>query len=108
MPIDGRLYTEACWWQRIAEQGQAGENALGIGPGKQRIPAPSGTAAYRVPDRETPRTVLDVKNVSRLALDDQMRDMMAHASATDKVTAMDLLQASGAIRVFKWLPPLDL
>ena len=100
--------------------GTAGETALGIPPGKVRIPSASGTASYRVPDYLSKNVLLDVKNVSHLDLTDQLADFYDFASATSRTfaiiarqdttlsPAIQSMQNLGLVRIFRWLPPINL
>ncbi|WP_211770932.1 golvesin C-terminal-like domain-containing protein [Kutzneria sp. CA-103260] len=100
--------------------GTAGETALGIPPGKVRIPSASGTASYRVPDYLSKNVLLDVKNVSHLDLTDQLADFYDFASATSRTfaiiarqdttlsPAIRSMQNLGLVRIFRWLPPINL
>jgi hypothetical protein len=67
---------------RMAEAraaGAAGEAAAGIAKNTKRIPSPTGTAAYRVPDGLANGVLTEVKNVGRLTLTGQIRDFAAYA-----------------------------
>jgi hypothetical protein len=54
--------------------GVAGEDAVGIGASKTRIPSLTGTAKYRIPDRLTSTTLEEVKNVQSLSFTRQLQD----------------------------------
>ena len=54
--------------------GVAGEEAVGVGGSKLRIPSLTGTAKYRIPDRLTSTTLEEVKNVKSLSFTRQLKD----------------------------------
>jgi hypothetical protein len=54
--------------------GIAGEEAVGISAAKVRIPSLTGTAKYRIPDKLTPASLEEVKNVKTLSLTNQIKD----------------------------------
>jgi RHS repeat-associated protein len=58
--------------------GQAGEKAVGINGAKTKIPIP-GTTRNRIPDRLTPTTLSEVKNVASLSYTKQLRDFATYA-----------------------------
>lgn len=103
------------------EIGRAGEDALGIGPGaKSSIPSiTGGPGRSRVPDRIGTYATVEVKNVSKLKLTNQILDMVDDAAANNRTLViiarqdtrltrpMRQMQEMGFLRVFKWLPPLD-
>lgn len=54
--------------------GNAGEEAVGIGASKVRIPSLTNTAKYRIPDRLTSTALEEVKNVKHLSFTRQLQD----------------------------------
>jgi RHS repeat-associated protein len=64
----------------VREMGRAAEDAVGINQAdKVRIPSVTKTADYRVPDRLTPFTLEEVKNVSYLDYTPQLQDFVQHS-----------------------------
>lgn len=70
--------------QRALTLGVEGESAVGVTGPKERIPSFTNTAAYRIPDRITPTTVEEVKNVSRLSYTRQIKDYQLYANSVNK------------------------
>lgn len=67
--------------------GRAGELAARIAKNTQRIPSVTGTAAYRVPDALSPIVLSEVKNVARLSLTAQIRDMAVRRADRSHIRA---------------------
>lgn len=68
---------------RMAEvraAGNAGEVAAGIVKNTKRIPAPSGSASFRIPDELTASRLGEVKNVASLRWTDQLSDFLSYSS----------------------------
>jgi hypothetical protein len=82
--------------------GKLGERVARARERKTRIPSLSGTARFRVPDILTDTALIEVKNVSRLALTPQLEDFLSFADSSrisfvlltrfDTVLAPDLAQ----------------
>lgn len=64
--------------------GKDGERRAGFTGTKQRIPSLTGTAEYRVPDGLTKVTIEEVKNAAKLSINNQLRDFLAYAKATNR------------------------
>jgi hypothetical protein len=85
-----------------ARIGKLGERIARARERKRRIPSLSGTARFRIPDILTDTELVEVKNVSRLALTPQLLDFLSFAEASrirfvlltrfDTVLAPDLAQ----------------
>jgi phosphoglycolate phosphatase-like HAD superfamily hydrolase len=68
--------------QRDASRiGQLGERVARVRERKRRVPSASGTARFRVPDILTEHELIEIKNVSRLALTPQLADFLAHTES---------------------------
>jgi len=68
--------------QRDASRtGRLGERVARVRERKPRIPSASGTARFRIPDILTERELIEIKNVSRLALTPQLADFLAHTES---------------------------
>ena len=78
---------EAARMAAVRAVGNEGERrvfqATGYIKNTRRIPAPSGTAKYRVPDilDDARKVIGDVKNVAYQDLDGQLSDLMKYAKA---------------------------
>lgn len=82
--------------QGPVQLGQAGQAAAGItGTPATRVPSLTGTAAYRIPDAIGPSTLNEVKNVSRLFLTRQMRDLIAYGLLTGRRVTIVVRAGSG-------------
>ncbi len=80
--------------------GKAGEDAAGIVGPKSRIRIP-GTDRYRVPERITPTTITEVKNVRRLSYTQQLRDLVNAAEVTGRdfeLFIRETTEVSGPLR----------
>jgi hypothetical protein len=64
--------------------GKDGERRVGLTGPKERIPSLTGTAEYRVPDGLTQVTVEEVKNAAKLSINNQLRDFLLYAKATNR------------------------
>ena len=98
------------------------ERALGIPrTGKKAIPSLSGEATRRIPDfNRHRRTVVEVKGEDVVDFTGQTLDLILYGEAAGKIpvyftrqdaiisTAMREAQSLGLVRIFKWLPPLDM
>jgi RHS repeat-associated protein len=65
-------------------RGVEGEAAVGISGSKETIPSLTGTAKFRVPDRLTPITLDEVKNVQRLSYTRQIKDFRLFSQVTNR------------------------
>lgn len=63
----------------VRAAGAEGESAAGIVKNSQRIPAPSGGAAYRIPGELGNGILGEVKNVKSLSYTSQLQDFMSYA-----------------------------
>jgi len=70
--------------QNARQAGIDGEKAVGITGPKETITSHTGTARYRVPDRVTPTTIEEVKNVKSLTFTKQLEDMLIESQNTGK------------------------
>ncbi|HYV44717.1 MAG TPA: putative toxin [Myxococcaceae bacterium] len=66
------------------DMGKEGEQRVGLTGPKERIPSLTGTAGYRVPDGLTKLTIEEVKNATKLSINNQLRDFLAYAQATNR------------------------
>jgi hypothetical protein len=65
--------------------GSEGERLVPVSGNTVRIPSPSGSAAYRIPDILNPEegVIGEVKNVASLSYTSQLRDFAAYAEEND-------------------------
>ncbi|MDR3624966.1 MAG: putative toxin, partial [Chlamydiales bacterium] len=68
----------------VRKVGASGENAVGISGNKVRIPSLTSTAQYRIPDQLTSSVLVEVKNVNKLALTNQIKDFLLYSQQTTR------------------------
>lgn len=102
----------------VRTMGAQGERDAQIVKNTTRIPAPSGKAAYRIPDELTSTQLGEVKNVAKQGWSSQMRDFYDYASGqvpplnmviyvrqnTQIVGKLAQLVADGDITIIRKLP----
>jgi len=64
--------------------GKDGERRVGLTGPKEPIPSLTGTAGYRVPDGLTQVTIEEVKNAAKVSINNQLRDFLVYAKATNR------------------------